>query len=107
MSRIENYLKKITGLLEDLEYMKNKKEKFFSEVKEDESLLKGKSEDYWKKHYNSKLFELLDEIEDLNKQVAESFIESKTMEVDSSISTGEFGKMSKKEKKLMRRQRRF
>lgn len=107
MSRIEKYLQKLTGLLEDLEHLKNKKEKFFVEAKKDKNILKGKSEDHWKKQYDSKLFELLDDIEDLNKQVAESFIETKEVSKESLISTGEFGRMSKKAKKLMMKELRM
>ena len=101
MSRIENYLKKITGLLEDLEHLKVKEEKFFKDAKADKGLLKGKDEKYWKGFYGKKVFSLLDEVEVLNKQVAEGLMEKKEYKVEEKLSTGTFTSISKKEKKRL------
>lgn len=80
MSHTEKNIKKITGLLEDLDFLKNRKNKFFEDIKDDKrrnKLLEGKDEKYWEKYYNKRIYRLLTEIDDLNKQVAESLIDKK------------------------------
>ena len=73
MSRIENYIKKNTGVLEDLEHLKTKRDRFFKDIKDKnkrEGLLKGKDEKYWEKYFGKKISDMLGDVENLNNQVA-------------------------------------
>ncbi len=101
MSRIENYIKQNTGVLEDLEHLKTKRDRFFKDIKDKskrESLLKGKDEKYWEKYFGKKISDMLGDVENLNNQVAEILID-KEFKKEDTISVGKFSRLNKKELK--------
>ncbi len=103
MSHTEKNIKKATGFLEDLEHWKTKRDKFFEDIKDDKKrkkLLEGRDEKYWEKYYGKKIYELLNQIEDLNKQIAESLVDKKSKNGEAELSSsGSYSKISKKTKK--------